>query len=135
MTWTCASCGFDLWIPVASLAASEVGFYDDARFPGRCIVALRDHHEHLDEVPADLRRAFGDDVARVGAAVRAAVDPVRVNYAVLGNTVAHVHSHVIPRPVDDPVPMRPPWEHPVPRAPNEDTVAQQLIGALRDLLT
>jgi len=135
MSWACQHCGFDLWVPVATVGVSEVGFYDDGRFPGRCIVALREHYEHLDEVPAELRRGFSDDVARVGSVLRATVDPVRVNYAVLGNTVAHVHCHVIPRPHDDPVPTRPPWEHPSPRAANVPRTAEALVTALRAALS
>jgi diadenosine tetraphosphate (Ap4A) HIT family hydrolase len=134
MAWSCAACGFDLWIPVGSLGVSEVGFYDDGRFPGRCIVALSAHHEHLDEVPAEVRHAFSDDIARVGAVVRELTEPSRVNYAVLGNTIAHVHCHVIPRPVDDPIATRPPWEHPDPARVNESDDAVRLIAALRGRL-
>jgi len=43
--YECDQCRFDLWLPVASLFVSELGFYDDARFPGRCILAFRDHAE------------------------------------------------------------------------------------------
>ncbi len=134
MGWSCPTCGFELWSPVASLVVSEVGLYDDARFPGRCIVALREHHEHLDEVPDAIRRLFEDDVVRVGRALRAVVGPQRVNYAVLGNAVPHVHSHVIPRAADDPVIARPPWEHPAGKAPNPPEEAARLIEALRTRL-
>lgn len=109
---TCATCGFDLWIPVAELAVSSVGFYDDGRFAGRCIVMLREHYDHLDELPADAAAAFTEDQRIVGHYLRQWPGVERINYAILGNTLPHVHAHVIPRYEGDPIPTRPPWEHP-----------------------
>jgi len=39
--YRCATCGFELHHPIATLSVSALGLYDDARFPGRCILALR----------------------------------------------------------------------------------------------
>jgi diadenosine tetraphosphate (Ap4A) HIT family hydrolase len=41
--------------------------------------------------------------------VRKTVEPVRLNYACLGNLTTHVHWHVIPRHADDPEPLHPIW--------------------------
>ena len=49
-------------------------------------------------------------------------DPVKMNYLTLGNTVPHLHTHVVPRYRDDPAPGGPiAWEQisgpePVPEA-------------------
>ena len=37
--------------------------------------------------------------------------PVKINYEILGNSVPHLHTHVIPRYADDP---RPGWPFPFP---------------------
>lgn len=133
--YSCRACGFSLWVPVAHLEVSSVGFYDDERFPGRCLVALRDHHEHLAHLPPDITNAFIADVQAVGRALETALQPVRVNYAVLGNVEPHVHAHVIPRSDDEPKPHRTPWEHPRPPARLAEGRAEALATLLREALT
>ena len=32
-----------------------------------------------------------------------------MNYELLGNQIAHIHWHLIPRPADDPAPRQPVW--------------------------
>ena len=55
-------------------------------------------------------------------AVQARFKPVKLNYMTLGNTVPHLHTHVLPRYQDDPAPGGPiAWEaifaaDPVPEA-------------------
>ncbi|MFL5929545.1 MAG: HIT domain-containing protein [Gaiellaceae bacterium] len=39
---------------------------------------------------------------------RAAHDPAKLNLQILGNAVPHLHTHVVPRYLDDPEPERPP---------------------------
>lgn len=114
--WHCEVCAFELWKPLARLSVSTLGFYDDARFPGRCILTLDEHFDHLVDVPLEISSAFMADMQTAGRAVDAVMTPERINYAVLGNTVPHVHCHIIPRLIGDPVSSRPPWEHPEPRS-------------------
>jgi diadenosine tetraphosphate (Ap4A) HIT family hydrolase len=36
----------------------------------------------------------------------------KMNYQMLGNTVPHLHTHIVPRPLLDPAPYRPlPWSY------------------------
>ena len=56
--------------------------------------------------------AFWQEELAAGRAVAAVFDPMKVNYFTLGNTVPHLHTHVVPRFVDDPAPAGPiPWDH------------------------
>lgn len=115
--WACPSCGFELWLPVEApaLSSTRLGLYDDGRFPGRCLVVHREHHEHLDALSEAALSGFWADVAQVGGAVRRLTGAARVNYAVLGNGTRHLHAHVIPRqPAAEDLPTRPPWNDPRP---------------------
>jgi diadenosine tetraphosphate (Ap4A) HIT family hydrolase len=47
----------------------------------------------------------------VGRALEAVLDPVKLNYDILGNSLPHLHTHVVPRYADDP---RPGWPFPFP---------------------
>lgn len=133
--YRCAACGFALWLPVADLDVAVVGLYDDARFPGRCLVALREHAEHLHDLDDHTVAALMAAATRVGRTVRDAVAADRLNYAVLGNTEAHVHVHVIPRiHTLDPIPKRPPWEHPDAASALPERERTRLLHLLRSRL-
>jgi diadenosine tetraphosphate (Ap4A) HIT family hydrolase len=70
----------------------------------------------------------------VARAVARAFAPRKLNYELLGNTVPHLHWHVLPRYADDPNPLRPVWEQrPEPRVPDE-VEATATIAALRSHL-
>ena len=133
LPYRCRRCDFELWIPVASLAVSEVGFYNDRRFPGRCLVVVRDHYEHLARMPESTYLSFTRDMRQVGGSLHEAVGANRVNYAVLGNTEPHVHAHVIPRgaPGDEKL-HRTPWEHPAPKAQMPRDQVEAIVGRLRE---
>jgi diadenosine tetraphosphate (Ap4A) HIT family hydrolase len=55
--------------------------------------------------------AYGQEVLVVGRALEAVFAPVKMNYNILGNSVPHLHTHIIPRYADDP---RPGWPFPFP---------------------
>jgi diadenosine tetraphosphate (Ap4A) HIT family hydrolase len=92
---------------------------------GYCVVTWKGPHvaDPTDLAPDDAAR-YWMDVLEVGRAVRAVYDPVKVNYLLLGNWVPHLHTHVVPRYLDDPAPGGPlSWERLVEVPP---TPAEQL---------
>lgn len=127
----CVACGFSLWLPIAALKVSRVGLYDDARFPGRMIVSLNDHVEHLDEADPDLLAAFIGDIQRASLVLRKIGDVDRVNVAMLGNKVPHLHAHVIPRRITDDNHGVSPWEGAAPLVRLDDAARVQLLDELR----
>lgn len=130
----CETCGFDLWIPIAAFGVSVLAFYNDGRFPGRCILALKDHADHPHEIPDDVAAQFALDQKRAGAAIMAATGADRMNYAILGNTVSHVHSHLIPRRADEIIAARPIWESEDKQFKLPEAERDELIAAIRAAL-
>jgi diadenosine tetraphosphate (Ap4A) HIT family hydrolase len=109
------TCGFELWLPIARLEVTHLGFYDDARFPGRCLLVLDRHHEDFARLQPDLMVRFVRDAQTAGAAIQRAVGADRINYAILGNAEPHLHFHLIPRIFrNEPRPKQSPWDHPDP---------------------
>lgn len=101
---------------VATLPHSQVFLNEQQGSRGWCMLVLRQHVEHLDELPAERQRGLFGEVARVARAIRtvfpasgAGGGPPRINYECLGNVTAHVHWHVIPRHADDPTPRAAVW--------------------------
>ena len=86
-------------------------------------------------VDADHFAAGLLDVA-AGRAVRAQFDPVKLNYLTLGNTIPHLHTHVVPRYRDDPAPGGPiEWAQIFSPDPVPDVELHRQAAGLRVLLT
>jgi len=75
------------------------------------------------------------EVLAVGRAVRDQFDPVKMNYMTLGNTVPHLHTHVVPRYRDDPAPGGPiAWEQIFAPEPVPEADLHRQAASLRTLL-
>jgi diadenosine tetraphosphate (Ap4A) HIT family hydrolase len=77
---------------------------------GYTIVIFRGRHvAEPTELSDDEAAAYWRDLLRVGAALERVLEPVKLNYETLGNSLPHLHTHVMPRYADDP---RPGWPFP-----------------------
>jgi len=76
----------------------------------------------LHALTSHAQQAFLADMARLGAAVQAATDALRINYAIFGNQEPALHAHVIPRFADEAEELRTthPWAYDWSRAPALD---------------
>jgi diadenosine tetraphosphate (Ap4A) HIT family hydrolase len=82
---------------------------DEPGYPGFCRVIWKSHvGEMTDLSPADRLHCM-NVVFAVERAMRDVLSPAKINLASLGNFVAHVHWHVIPRFTDDPHFPQPVW--------------------------
>lgn len=120
--------------PLASLPASQLSFYNDARFPGTCVLGLKVHAVHWDEIEPEILHLFIDDSQRVARAIRKATKCERVNLAVLGNQSHHIHMHFVPRYTTDPEPTRSPWSDPRPFKPFQYDEAHKVMNAIKQAL-
>lgn len=97
---------------ICELEASYLVLADHQRYEGWCILLLKEHQEHLDQLALETQLHLFRDVARTARAIRNAFRPRRLNYECLGNTLPHVHWHIIPRYDWDPQPESPIWVRP-----------------------
>jgi diadenosine tetraphosphate (Ap4A) HIT family hydrolase len=136
----CAALGkgdSDLRVAVFTGEVTEVYLERRSRLPGYCIVAWR--HGHVAE-PTDLDPGqagqYWAEVVATGRAVQALFDPVKMNYMTLGNTVPHLHTHVLPRYRDDPAPGGPiAWQEIFSPDPLPDAELHRQAADLRALLS
>ncbi len=102
---------------------------------GYSIVIWRGRHvAEPTELSDDEAGAYWREVLRVGRALETHFEPVKLNYDVLGNSLPHLHTHVVPRYADDP---RPGWPFPFPEedpGPIDEQRFRADVDALRALL-
>lgn len=116
---------------VAELAVSRLYLNPDQRYAGSCIVVARRHVVEITELLPGEQDAFWQDVRRAAAAVQGAFAPDKLNVAMLGNLVPHLHAHVIARRHTDAAWPQAVWAvalPPLPAAPGEKRAR---IAALR----
>jgi diadenosine tetraphosphate (Ap4A) HIT family hydrolase len=82
---------------------------EEAGYPGFCRVIWNEHIAEMSDLAADDRAHCMAVVNAVELALREALQPDKINLASLGNMVAHLHWHVIPRFRDDPQFPQPLW--------------------------
>ena len=95
---------------------------------GHAIVVFRDRHvADFTSLTTAEAAAYWHDVHAVARMIERVFAPCHMNYQLLGNSVPHLHVHLVPRYVDDPAPGRPlPWE-PKPVAQSEFDRQIQLL--------
>lgn len=97
----CATPGGEILWQDSHCRVIRVAGSEGVAFPGFCRVVWQAHVREMSDLAPAERRHLLNVVAAVEVAVRAVVAPDKINLASLGNVVAHLHWHVIPRWVDD----------------------------------
>ncbi|HYD48316.1 MAG TPA: HIT family protein [Terriglobales bacterium] len=96
---------------VADLPASYAILSIDQFYRGYTVVLAKTHATELFHLPQDEADQYLRDMQAIAKAIADAFAPRKMNYELLGNTVPHLHWHLIPRYGWDPNPTRPVWEY------------------------
>lgn len=77
---------------------SQVIVFKDQSHKGRCIVAYDlDHVAEICDLTEENRNKFLNDVNKVAKALHASYKPDRLNYGAYGDTLGHLHFHLVPK--------------------------------------
>lgn len=102
---------------------------------GYTLVVWRSRHvAEPTELALEEAAAYWAELLCVGRALEERFQPVKMNYEVLGNSLPHLHTHVMPRYADDP---RPGWPFPHPEEtppPFDEEEFREDVEALRSKL-
>lgn len=79
---------------------------------GLAVAIWRGHHVvEPTELTEEEASSYWRELRLVASAIEEVMRPVKMNYNLLGNSVPHLHAHIVPRYADDP---RPGWPFPFP---------------------
>jgi diadenosine tetraphosphate (Ap4A) HIT family hydrolase len=87
----------DLMIEIAPLQVSTLYLLRDQTYRGRCVIALNDHQTELFHIQREEQPLFMEDVAKAAFAIQQTFHPDKINYAIYGDLVSHVHYHLVPK--------------------------------------
>jgi diadenosine tetraphosphate (Ap4A) HIT family hydrolase len=96
---------------VARLGTGYVALNPNQFFRGYTFFSARTCTPELFDLDRDERAAHLYEMTEVARAIQLAFGPRKLNYEALGNSVAHLHWHLVPRHEDDPRPWAPIWEN------------------------
>ena len=86
---------------IARLPSGWVVMGERQVFAGYCLLLPDPVVAHLNVLAESERAQFLIDMARLGDAVLAATNALRINYALFGNAEPALHAHVFPRRGDE----------------------------------
>lgn len=87
----------EILIEICRREVSTLFLFREQTYRGRCVVALDAHETELFRLDPDTLQRFSRDVARTAAAIQRVLAPDKINYAIFGDLVPHLHDHVVPK--------------------------------------
>ena len=100
------------WSKMADLNVSSLYLVANQTYKGYSVLVFNPRHVTR---PSDLNEqewvSFTLDLYRAQKAIESAVSPDHMNVAELGNQIAHLHWHIIPRYKNDPRWGAPVWQN------------------------
>lgn len=86
-----------LMIEIGQLRVSTLFLFKEQTYRGRVVVALNEHEREMFHLSDERRQLLMADVAQAAAAVERAFQPGKINYGAYGDTMPHVHFHIVPK--------------------------------------
>lgn len=89
---------------VAELKTGYVVLGDFQFYRGYTLLLSKKHVTELHDLGSSYRATFLREMGEVAEAVFRAFKPQKLNHELLGNDCPHLHWHIFPRYIDDPLP-------------------------------
>lgn len=84
-------------IKVCELPMSKVILFREQSHRGRVIVACRKHVDDITCLTREERAQFTEDVNRTAEALHELFHPDKINFGAYGDTMHHLHFHLVPK--------------------------------------
>ena len=100
-------------------------------FRGTTILVFQDHLTELHHLTQELQHEFMHDAARMAAALEKTFPDTKLNHGLFGNTMPHLHWHIIVRRATDPATKSTIWESKFPNVKQSDEDFRKTAGEIR----
>ena len=84
-------------VKICELPMSKVILFREQSHKGRLIVACKKHVDDITNLTPEERHQFIDDVNKVAEAMHKAFNPDKINFGAYGDTMHHLHFHLVPK--------------------------------------
>lgn len=139
MTQSCIYCTKDeridnLMIEIGQLRVSTLYLFREQTYRGRCIVALNEHETEFFHLSQEKQDAYMRDVAQTANAIEKAFSPNKINYGAFGDTMPHVHFHIVPKYENEYTWGKMFEMNPAPNKQLSDAEYEEIIGLIKKQL-
>ena len=86
-----------LLFEICELPMSKAFLCKDQTLPGRCTIMYKEHCKELYEIPKENRDSFMDDVCALAETIQELFGAEKINWAIYGDEVQHVHFTLCPK--------------------------------------
>jgi len=86
-----------IMIKIKELRWSIVYLNRNQLYPGRCIVACKEHKKEYFELSPEENAGFFAEVSLIARVIQHIFSPDKINYATYGDLVPHAHFHIVPK--------------------------------------
>lgn len=90
----------ELMLPVCEFPESVLYLMRDQQHRGRCVLALKAHKRELFDLDQQECEAFINRAAQAAEAIAVLFGADKINYAIFGDKVSHLHMHLVPKKKD-----------------------------------
>jgi diadenosine tetraphosphate (Ap4A) HIT family hydrolase len=89
-------------IKITELPMSKVILFKEQSHRGRVIVACKRHVDDITSLTKEERAQYIEDINRVAECLHKVFHPDKINFGAYGDTMHHLHVHLVPKYKDDP---------------------------------
>lgn len=82
---------------ICDLKAAKVFLCKDQTLPGRCTIMYKEHYNEIYQISKVERDEFMDDVCALAETIKELFGADKINYAIYGDEVSHVHYTLCPK--------------------------------------
>lgn len=89
-------------IKICELTYSRLYLFREQRYAGRCLLASKSHVPEIYDMPPEEQNGFLVEFAAVSRTLQELYGADKMNFLSLGDTIGHVHIHIVPKKISDP---------------------------------
>ncbi len=91
-----------LMLKICDLRTSTLYLFKDQKHRGKCILVFNQHKTEIFQLTELEKQNFMSDISDAAEAIYNIYNPDKINYAIYGDIVSHLHVHLTPKYINGP---------------------------------